>query len=156
MLGKLCKWLRIAGFDAAYASRSVPVQLVDRARREGRIILTRNTKLLSRENLPAHLFITNDQWEDQLVEVARSFDLDLVAESFARCLACNVELEPVESRAEVEAVVPEYVYRRVASFHGCPVCGKVFWSGTHLGRMEKRLREVAERVAVSDRQSLDV
>lgn len=147
MLGKLCKWLRIAGFDAAYTSHSVPVQLVDRARREGRIILTRNTKLLARENLPAHLFITDDRWEAQLVEVAGAFDLDLVAEAFARCLACNVELEPIESRAEVEAVVPEYVYRRVVSFHGCPACGKVFWSGTHLGRMEQRLRAVAERVA---------
>ncbi|MEE9304809.1 MAG: Mut7-C RNAse domain-containing protein, partial [bacterium] len=50
-------------------------------------------------------------------------------------------------RAEVEAVVPEYVYRRVVSFHGCPACGKVFWSGTHLGRMEQRLRAVAKRVA---------
>lgn len=150
MLGKLCKWLRIAGFDAAYVHRSVPVQLVDRARHEGRIILTRNTKLLSRENLPAHLFITNDRLEAQLVEVARAFELDLVAGSFARCIACNVDLKPVESRAEVETVVPEYVFRRVVSFHGCPACGKIFWSGTHLGRMEQRLRAVAERVAVSD------
>ncbi|MFQ6671783.1 MAG: Mut7-C RNAse domain-containing protein [Candidatus Tectimicrobiota bacterium] len=147
MLGKLCKWLRIAGFDAAYVRRSVPSQIVDKARWEGRIILTRNTRLASRENLPPHLFLAPDRWEAQLVEVARAFDLDLEDEAFARCLTCNVPLEPVGSRAEVEAVVPEYVYRRVATFHGCPACGKIFWAGSHLGRMEQRLRAVAQRVA---------
>ncbi len=146
MLGKLCKWLRIAGYDSAYARRSIPLQIVDRARREERIILTRNTKLLARENLPTHLFIKNDEWDAQLVEVAGAFGLDLEARAFSRCLACNVEIEPVERRTEVETVVPEYVYRRVVEFHCCPVCGKVFWSGTHLASMGRRLRAVAQRV----------
>lgn len=151
MLGKLCKWLRVAGFDAAYASRSVPVQLVDRARREGRVLLTRNTKVLARENLPPHLFLKPDRWEDQLVEVAGAFGLDLSSGAFARCLECNAELVPVEDRSEVETVVPEYVYRRVAEFHKCPLCGKVFWAGTHLGRMSERLEDLARRVAKRSR-----
>lgn len=146
MLGKLCKWLRIAGFDAAYARRSVPIQLVDKARREGRIILTRNRKLLARENLPPHLFLADDRWEEQLLAVARAFGLDLGAKALARCISCNVELEAVESRQEVEAFVPEYVYRRVEEFYRCPSCKKVFWEGTHVGRMEERLEALARRL----------
>ena len=145
MLGRLCKWLRAAGYDAAYARRSIPSQLVERARREGRVLLTRNTRVLARENLPPHLFLASDLWEEQMAEVARAFGLDLAAGAFARCLACNVELEPVENRADVETVVPEYVYRRVAEFYRCPACRKVFWPGTHLGKMEERLRAVARR-----------
>jgi uncharacterized protein with PIN domain len=146
MLGKLCKWLRVAGFDAAYARRSVPAHLVERARREDRVILTRSTKVVARENLPPHLFLAPDRWEDQLVEVAGAFGLDLSAGAFARCLECNAELAAVEDRSEVETVVPEYVYRRVVDFHRCPSCGKVFWAGTHLGRMTERLEALARRV----------
>lgn len=147
MLGKLCKWLRVAGFDAAYARLSIPIQLVEAARREERVLLTRNTKVLSRENLPPHLFLASDRWEEQLAEVAKAFGLELSGGAFARCLSCNVELEPVAERSSVETVVPEYVFRRVADFHRCPRCQKVFWAGTHLGRMEERLKEIARKVA---------
>lgn len=147
MLGKLAKWLRAAGFDAAYTGRSIPVQLADMARREGRVLLTRNTKVLARDNLPPHLFIVSDRWEEQMVEVARAFGLDLEDRAFARCLECNVGLEAVEDRTEIETLVPEFVFRRLAEFHRCPVCRKVFWAGTHMGRMEERLKEVARRAS---------
>ncbi len=157
MLGKLCKWLRVAGYDTAYARRSIPIQLVDQARREDRIILTRNSRLIARENLPPHLFIADDHWEDQLVEVARAFGLDLEGEALARCLTCNAELERVTERVEIETVVPEYVYRRVTAFHRCPRCEKVFWPGTHVGRMEARLKAVARRASTAaDARGRDV
>jgi len=48
MLGKLARWLRVLGYDAAYERRISDDDLVRRARSEGRILLTRDTRLVRR------------------------------------------------------------------------------------------------------------
>ena len=42
-VGKLCRWLRIIGQDAVWEREIADLELIARARDEGRVILTRDT-----------------------------------------------------------------------------------------------------------------
>ncbi len=45
MLGSLARWLRLMGYDTAYPEPGPDRDLIDRARKEGRILLTRDKEL---------------------------------------------------------------------------------------------------------------
>ncbi len=58
MLGRLAKWLKILGFDVLYFSKAEDRDLVEIARREGRVLLTRDTGLIERTaKRPNRLFV---------------------------------------------------------------------------------------------------
>lgn len=142
MLGRLATWLRILGFDAAY-SRQEDSQLVARARREGRILLTRDTRLLARRDAPPHLLIAGERVAEQLREVAGALGLDLTRPAAARCPRCNTRLEAL-SRAEAAGRVPAFVWSQHAAFSTCPACRRVYWPGTHRRRMDEVVRRLGE------------
>lgn len=48
MLGTLAKWLRIMGYDAAYAEKGNDNEIIELAEREDRVLLTRDRELSSR------------------------------------------------------------------------------------------------------------
>ncbi len=139
MLGRLATWLRILGYDTEY-DRSEDVRLVERARREGRVLLTRDTGLLRRRDLPPHLFIRSDTVRDQLREVMTALAIRPRMHG-RRCLRCNVPLE-ARGRAEVQGRVPDFVYTSQEHFWGCPRCRRIYWAGTHRRRMEEAIQEI--------------
>ncbi len=142
MLGKLATWLRILGCDVEYLGDLPDEEFVERALREGRIILTRDTLLVrrrkAREN---HFFVTGDGWRDQLRQVVRAFGIDPAARLFTRCVRCNEPLEAID-KARVEGRVPPYVYATREEFRVCPSCRRLYWRATHHDAMERQLREI--------------
>jgi uncharacterized protein with PIN domain len=140
MLGKLAKWLRILGYDTLYFSCTADKDLVDLASRGGRILLTRNTGLYAKGREKA-LFVTSNNWVEQLHQVIRAFHLSWDEGIFSRCLICNEPLETA-SREEVRDLVPPFVFSTRERFARCPECRKVYWEGTHYQRMEKRRSEI--------------
>ncbi len=138
MLGRLARWLRVIGQDVVYGPELSGLVLLRTARRDGRTVLTRDTRLLRRRELPPHLFIASDHFREQLRQVVAAFGLDAGARLLTRCLDCNVELEGIE-RSCVRARVPPYVWATQERFHMCPRCRRVFWSATHLDRMRHEL-----------------
>jgi uncharacterized protein with PIN domain len=137
MLGRLATWLRILGYDTEY-SQAEDEFLVRRAREEGRILLTRDTGLLRRRQLPRHLFIQNDHVKAQVRQVVRSLALDLSTPSARRCARCNVVVES-RTKAEVAGRVPEFVWSHHDTFWGCPNCGRIYWAGSHRRRMDEAI-----------------
>src|SRR5262245_36922355 len=97
MLGRLARWLRILGHDVAYGPHLSGRTLVDQARHEQRLLLTRDTRLLRDPHLPPHLFIASDHFRDQLRQVAAAVPLG--AGFLHRCLDCNRPLESVSREA---------------------------------------------------------
>jgi methionyl-tRNA formyltransferase len=140
MLGRLATWLRVLGYDAEYDRREDAV-LVERARREHRILLTRDTRLLRRRDLPGHLFIRSDRVRDQLRELLVALDLP-VRGGGRRCLRCNVALE-ARAREAVRGRVPDFVWASQQVFWGCPRCGRIYWAGTHRQRMDEAIRALS-------------
>ena len=138
MLGRLARWLRILGHDVAYGPHLGGRTLVDCARRERRLLLTRDTRLLRSPDVPAHLFITADRFRDQLREVAAAVPL-AGAGILTRCLDCNRLLESV-AREDARERVPPFVWQTAEQFLRCPGCGRLFWPATHRAHV---LRELA-------------
>ena len=137
MLGRLARWLRILGHDVVYGPHLHGRGLVDCARREGRTILTRDTRLVRDPTLPPHVFVTSDHFREQLREVASAVSLAGAA-PFSRCVECNVALAEVD-RAVVRERVPAYVFENQARFWTCPSCHRLYWPATHQARMRAEL-----------------
>jgi hypothetical protein len=139
MLGRLAKWLRILGYDTLYFRDAHDGRLVTLAQREGRILLTRDTRLLLRRRRCSMLFVQHDRVWDQLRQVTGELGLRIGPRLGSRCLRCNRALAPL-AKAGVAGRVPEYVFRHHDVFFHCEECGRIFWGGTHLEHMEETAR----------------
>lgn len=140
MLGRLARWLRVLGHDVAYGPHLRRRTLVDCARREGRLLLTRDTQLLRDPELPPHLFINSDHFRDQLREVAAIVPLG-TSGLLGRCLDCNRVLEDVP-RQQVRDRVPDFVWNTSPRFFRCTGCDKLYWPATHRAHIERELSEL--------------
>jgi len=145
MLGKLCRWLRICGFDTFYIRRIKDPDLMIKAQKENRIILTRDHALFTicqNKNLKA-LLILNDFFENQLKQVFRELNIQPPFTVSQRCLDCNKILQGV-IKSEIQDQVPPYIYNNQEKFYQCPTCHKIFWPGTHWQQMKKKLAQIFE------------
>jgi uncharacterized protein with PIN domain len=144
-VGRLAKWLRVLGFDTLFINPIADEDLLEIARREGRIIVTKDTAFLRRrEVMDGRLkvvFVRSNDRLGQLREVIAALNLPVADRWFSRCLACNAPLKPV-AKAEVAHEVPPYVYATQNGFQRCPGCGRVYWPGTHWERMRAELKTV--------------
>jgi uncharacterized protein with PIN domain len=146
-VGKLAKWLRLMGYDAHFFDGSDDSELVAIALEENRVIVTRDTRIMKRRlvtkgRLKA-LLVSSDQPELQIRQLIASLHLDFRFAPFSRCLECNQPL--VERRkAELEELVPPYVFKTQQQFRQCPACGRIYWRGTHWRAMTRRLEGLGE------------
>lgn len=137
MVGKLARWLRVLGLDVVYSNVFTDDEIIRIAKSENRIILTRDTRLLSRLIGSPYGFIESDHYKEQVQQVVRTFDLKEFR-VFSRCLECNTLLQDVDREAVFEKI-PPYVYLTQERFAICPTCDRVYWHGTHADEMLKRL-----------------
>lgn len=140
MLIKLGKYLRILGYDAEWDKAVRTHELIKRANAEGRVFLTRNTRLPDQYPVPSRV-ITLDSAEpvEQFCEVVSQMKLDTKSYLFSKCIRCNVVLDNVEDKKEVEPLVHPNVYGRYDRFYRCPNCRTVFWKGSHVRNTCKKL-----------------
>ena len=144
MLGKLAKWLKILGFDVLYFSKIKDEELLSHARKENRVLLSRDHALLDRARGLKKLFIEAETWEEQVRQVLDFFELWEEMDPYSRCLGCNIKLKPLAKSQAVNLVAP-FVFRKANSFAICPSCGQVFWPGTHFDDMEDKLEEILKK-----------
>jgi len=138
MLGRLAKWLRVLGQDVIYGKHLSGYGLIRAARRESRLILTRDRKLKQKQP-PPFIFIASDHHREQLQQVMRQCGLNCAGKLFSRCLTCNAVLQP-RDKTTVETIVPPYVFATQAEFSWCPKCRRIFWPATHHQRMAEELK----------------
>ena len=126
MLGTLATYLRMCGYDAAYAlDRGIEEDDAIRtlAAAEDRTLLTRDEQLAA-EATDA-LLLTRRDVEDQLRELRRAgVDLSL-PDRPRRYSACNGRVE----RVDVDEP-PDHVPDDVQPYR-CRDCGQWFWMGSH-------------------------
>jgi uncharacterized protein with PIN domain len=130
MLGRLAKWLRIAGFDVLYSNKFSDEELMAISNREGRVLLSRDTRLLIRKPVREFIFIESHDIQMQIRQVFERMRVLSLQFPLTRCLSCNEGLIDT-SRESVRDSVPVYVYKTQMHFKSCPKCGKIFWAGTH-------------------------
>lgn len=144
MLGKLAKWLKILGFDTLYFSNIEDSDFLGWAKKERRIVLTRDTGLIEKSGDMEKLFIESEDWKAQVRQVLDAFELWERINPNSRCIECNVELKDLPKKKAKNLVAP-FVYERAESFALCPCCDRIFWQGTHFRDMEIKIKEILKR-----------
>ncbi|MDE2292047.1 MAG: Mut7-C RNAse domain-containing protein [Elusimicrobia bacterium] len=146
MLGKVARWLALLGYDSRRAGEGEidDAVLMETARREGRVLLTRDTRMPTVAGLSV-LVVRTQAFEDQLAEVLDAFGLRPDPGAlFSRCTLCNEPLTE-EPREAVLAEVPEKVRLVETRFFRCPSCRRLYWSGTHVERARALLARLDAR-----------
>jgi uncharacterized protein len=141
MLGRLAKWLRIAGFDVLYSNRYTDEELITLSRQEARILLSRDTRLLIRRNVKHFIYLESEKVQDQIRQIFQTTHTASLPDLLTRCLECNDRLQEV-SREEVRGVVPPFVFKTQPSFKSCPSCHKIYWAGTHRQSVLRTLKSL--------------
>jgi uncharacterized protein with PIN domain len=140
-LGKLARYLRMLGFDSLYRNDYSDLEIIETARDQKRIILTRDKLLLQSPRMDHGYYVRSVEKHAQLTEVVKKFDLFSQFRSFTRCMTCNSELLPASKEMIRDRLDPG-IYRCFDTFYHCPSCDKFFWRGSHFNRMERLIRDI--------------
>lgn len=139
MLQRLGRWLRAAGHDVAIASPGQgDAEILSRALLEGRLLITRDRGLLERRGAEGKvLLLEANSLPDLVAELTTRLHIDWLYRPFSRCLECNTPL--VVAPDEVKGRVPPESLREGETLLYCPRCGKAYWNGSHVKRMQRQL-----------------
>ncbi len=138
MLERLARWLRLLGADVVSGPELYGRALLETARREERIVLTRDKRLRTAREV---LYVESNHFREQLRQVLARFPFDPRARAFTRCSQCNEPLREV-SRAYAARRVPPFVYASQERFAGCERCGRIYWGATHPARAMRELESL--------------
>lgn len=135
-LGKLAKWLRLAGFDTLFDIKPPDHRrLANFAQTQNRLVLSRTQSVISHLAAAQGLLIKFNAPIDQLRQVMRHCDIqrrDL--RPLSRCSQCNYPLGTADQK-NLRGAVPDYIRQQHERFLMCHKCGRVYWPGTHSVRM---------------------
>jgi len=139
MLQRLGSWLRAAGYDTVIARDGRDdYALLRQAIAEDRLLITRDRELARHRRAPGRVILLEcENLDDCIRELGERLDIDWLHRPFQRCLVCNTELVPADEAAR--ARIPAGARAHADEAWYCPVCRKVYWEGSHVDRMRRRL-----------------
>lgn len=140
MLANLAHWLRAAGYDATLATGAASDRdLLAHCREEERVLLTRDRHLAAHASPAiARVLLTVEDLDAQAAALVSALDLDWNRAPFGRCLLDNAPLH--EATPLERERVPARARELPGPFRACAVCARVYWPGSHVRRMQARLR----------------
>lgn len=150
MLGKLTRWLRLAGEDVicvndySVSSQEEDEFLLKRAEEDSRVLLTRDKDLYKRamrDRVDSILIENEGEVPRQLYKISKAVDgtIDINIGS-SRCPVCNGELVVID-KSNLPSDIPEGVLENNDRFWECEDCGKIYWPGSHW----KKMAEIVEK-----------
>ncbi|MDX9929970.1 MAG: Mut7-C RNAse domain-containing protein, partial [Bacteroidales bacterium] len=135
-LGRLAKYLRLCGFDTLFSSYFEDREIIETARRENRIIVTRDRLLLKSAGDAEGYLVKSQYHDEQLREVFDRFGLKNHVRLFSRCISCNATLEEVKKEEIADRLLAD-TRKYFSSFKRCPLCDRIYWEGSHYDNMKK-------------------
>jgi uncharacterized protein len=150
MLTGLGRWLRIAGYDTAIAERGRRDRdLVEQANAEKRILLTRDRRLVKIRTANDRTIVLECDGIDACArELVQRLSLDWNRDPLSRCTLCNVLLQ-VADHVLIDSLPPR-IRTLGSTVHVCPRCGRLYWEGSHVRRIRRRLARFAHETADRD------
>lgn len=149
MLGHLARWLRLLGFDATYAGSVFgDDEILLQMAQENRVLATKDALLHQRAARRgcASVLVAGATHEEELVSVLDQSHARIRPEAcFTRCTTCNGVLEPL-AKEMAEGHVPPGVWDTYEAFQRCPGCGQIYWEGSHVDAIAKRVLALAARL----------
>lgn len=140
-LGKLCRNLRLLGFDTYYQNNLDDEQLALISHSHHRILITRDVNLLKRNKVTWGYWLREKDPYLQTLAVIRRFDLSSKINPFSRCLECNQKIAPVDKQT-IKYRIPQKTRKYFEQFYLCSNCDKIYWKGSHYKNMVKFIEKI--------------
>ena len=143
MLGKLTRWLRMMGHDVKYSNRLDDLELSVIAKKERRVLLTRDLELYRRATAKgiAAFYLEGETEPERLAELARRFSISLVIDlKSSRCPLCNAKLRSTP-KEKLAGKVEKNTFMHYNDFWKCPKCWQIYWQGAHWEHIRATLEE---------------
>jgi len=134
------------GYNVKYSYNLDDAQLMTIAKKERRILLTRDLELYQQATAKGvDTFYLNGKTEaENLAQLAQRFkiklDIDLTT---SRCPKCNTRVKTIPKESVADKV-EKSTFLHYNEFWICPKCGQVYWQGAHWIRIRKTLEEAKE------------
>jgi uncharacterized protein len=148
MLGKLTRWLRILGQDILYSVEFDDSELLSLAKKEERILLTKDFELYKRaigRGLDTY-YVEGKTESEMLAEVARRYNLRLTIDmDKSHCPICNTKLV-VALKEQLKEELEKNTYTYYDKFWKCPNCGQIYWQGAHWKQINNTLNQAQTKV----------
>ena len=139
MLAKTGRWLRAAGYDTAIAVPGADdCAIIAVAAAEQRVLLTRDRELAAfAARRVAVAALARGEVDAAALELRDRLGIDWLRAPFTRCLVDNAPLRPA---AEAErAAMPPRARAVGGEVNAGPECGRLYWPGSHVRRMQAKL-----------------
>ena len=139
MVGRLARYLRFVGCDTAYVRGLSDEEVIDQARAEGRVVLTRDRRLSERADRA--LLLVSPLIADQWRAVRSAFPSVPNEVRFERCTECNGRIEPIASPS-IDPRAEGVPWDRVATglaLYRCSTCRHYYWEGSHTADIRARI-----------------
>ena len=137
-LGKLAKYLRLLGFDTVYNNSLDDPEIIEKAQKEHRIILTRDLGILKNNKVTHGYWLRSQDSKKQLKEVIQRFDLKKNFNLFSRCTVCNGKIKKIDKETVKNRLFPK-TYQEYDTFYQCKKCKKIYWEGSHYNNIKEFL-----------------
>jgi len=131
------------GQDVEYTGSMDDKELIQKAKEERRVLLTRDLELYQQATARGvEAFLIEGSTEAQkLANLAKRFKLQLEIDvEISRCPKCNTPIKSV-SKEEILEKIPKTTASNYDEFWLCLGCSQVYWRGAHWKRIDKTLKE---------------
>ena len=148
MLGKLTRWLRMLGHNVKYSNKLDDSQLIAIAKKERRILLTRDLELYQQATAKGvqAVYMEGQTEAERLAKIAQKFGVNLdIDMATSRCPKCNIRVKPI-SKEKVADKVEKTTFSYYNEFWQCPKCMQIYWQGAHWTRIRKTLEAAKENL----------
>ncbi len=155
MLGKLARWLRMLGHDVTYDVKLDDSKLLELAKTENRVLLTKDLELYQRavvRGIDAY-FVEGKSEAERLAELAKRYRITLEIEmDKSHCPVCNTQLKATP-KEELSDELKENTFTYYDKFWKCPNCGQVYWQGAHWKQISNTLCEAEKKLEILKEKS---
>ncbi|HAH25485.1 MAG TPA: twitching motility protein PilT [Prolixibacteraceae bacterium] len=144
-LGRLCKYLRMLGWDTLYSNQYTPEQMIELSLQEKRILLSRSIQLTRHKQLTHAWWVRSSNPLEQLKDLVTRLDLSSQADPLTRCLNCNNKLISID-KTEVVGRLEDRTAKYYSEFFVCRKCDQIYWKGSHYENMVKFIEQHLQTV----------
>jgi uncharacterized protein with PIN domain len=136
------------GQDVEYSTELNDDALIALAKKEGRVLLTRDLELYQRSAAKGidAFYVEGANEAERLAELSERFSIALKIDmATSRCPRCNIKVKSL-SKESIVGKVEKNTFAHYDEYWICSKCSNVYWQGAHWTKIRATLREAEEHL----------
>jgi uncharacterized protein with PIN domain len=136
------------GQDVAYSVQLSDSELLELAKKENRVLLTKDLELYKRavaKGIDA-LYLEGKKESERLAELSKRYGLKLAIDmEKSHCPVCNTKLMTAPKEL-LSSQLEKNTFLYYDKFWKCPNCGQVYWQGAHWKQISNTINEAQAKL----------